>query len=98
MSKNTKFAEHYVKDIIEDNLDRIVNEEPVEYDQHKLTRLYEFEDGAVVKYEWQDVAATYSANAEKFNHKFTLVNLPKPNPHKLHKSIVEVINYSDSGR
>lgn len=93
MGKNTKFAEEYVREIIEDIPNRIVKEEPEEYTDSKITRVYEFEDGAVVRYEWQDVSAV-SKSSEHFNHRFTLLKPPSPNPHKLRKSVVKVINYS----
>lgn len=98
MSKNTKFAEEYVKDILVDNRSRIVKEETTEYQPDQITRLYEFEDGAVIKYEWQDISLINPEDSESYNHKFTLVKLPSPNPHKLRKSVVKVINYDASGR
>ncbi|HEX8734844.1 MAG TPA: hypothetical protein VF721_05930 [Pyrinomonadaceae bacterium] len=83
-----KNAEEYADIIIRDERERIVSETPTVYEDDKIERIYQFEDGAVVKYEWQD-----APRAEAFNHRFTLIELPSPNPRQFRKGVVKVINY-----
>ena len=80
-------AEKYVGIIMRDGTDEIVSETPTIYENARIERVYEFTDGAVVKYEWQDVSL------REFNHRFTLVKLPDPNPLKLKTGIIKTINY-----
>ena len=70
-----------------DERDRIVSETPTIYEDHRIERLYKFDDGAVVKYEWQDLSP------KDFNHRFTLVSVPAPNPAKLEKKVIKTIDY-----
>lgn len=77
----------YVGLITRDKREKIVSETPTIYEEHRIERLYEFDDGAVVKYEWQDISLA------SFNHKFTLVSLPTPNPAKLKKNVIKIIHY-----
>lgn len=81
----------YVNSIIQDIQNHFVTEETIKYSKNNIERIYEFEDGAKIKYEWQD--APRSGAGDKFNHRFTLENLPKPNPNKLKKGVIRVINY-----
>jgi hypothetical protein len=83
-----KTAEEYADIIIRDEREKIVAETPTVYEDDKIERIYRFADGAVVKYEWQD-----APRAEAFNHRFTLIELPAPNPHKFRTGVVKVINY-----
>jgi hypothetical protein len=83
-----KNAEEYADIIIRDERERIVSETPTVYEDDKIERVYEFDDGAVIKYEWQS-----APRAELFNHKFTLVEPPSPNPQKFRAGVVKVINY-----
>ena len=70
-----------------DERDEIVSETPTVYENARIERVYEFTDGAVVKYEWQDVSV------QDFNHRFTLVQAPRKNPAKLKPGIIKTINY-----
>ncbi len=80
-------AEKYVQLIMSDETETVVRETPTVYDADRIERVYEFEDGAVVKYEWQDAALG------GFNHRFTLVTPPKPNPKKLSAGVIHTIDY-----
>ncbi len=86
----------YVTSITEDLRERFVRDETLIFDERKIERIYEFEDGAVVKYEWRDASAANSFD-ENFNHRFTLEKLPSPNPHKLEKGVIRTIEYTNSG-
>ena len=70
-------AEKYVGIIMRDDTDEIVSETPTIYKSDLIERIYEFTDGAVVKYEWQDMAL------KQFNHRFHPCPPPAPNPEKL---------------
>jgi len=91
-----KKAEDYVGIIMRDELDKIANETATVYETHRIERLFEFTDGAVVKYEWQDYPDENSA--EKYNHRFTLITPPKPNPNKLKAGVIKTIDYTGSKR
>ncbi|MEO6589000.1 MAG: hypothetical protein ABIP06_06705 [Pyrinomonadaceae bacterium] len=91
-----KKAEEYADIILRDEREKIVNETPTVYEPENIERIYEFADGAVVRYEWQDFPPDDSK--EKYNHRFTLITPPKPNPHKLKIGVIKVINYSGSER
>lgn len=84
---NFMSAEEYVRIIMDDETAKIVRETPTVYKNDRIVREYEFEDGAVVHYEWQEQALG------AFNHQFTLVQAPKPNPGKLRVGIIKTINY-----
>lgn len=94
-NKFTK-AEEYADIIIRDDMQRIVSEKTVEYEPHRIERIYEIDDGAVVKYEWQDFPP--GKEAENYNHRFTLIELPSPNPHKFKTGVIKTINYTGGGR
>lgn len=83
----------YVNSIIQDIQNHFVREETVKHSKTRIERIYEFEDGAVIKYEWQD--APRSGAGDRFNHRFTLENPPKPNPEKLKKGLTRSINYPE---
>ncbi|MGB7210949.1 MAG: hypothetical protein WBD27_20005 [Pyrinomonadaceae bacterium] len=80
-------AESYVGIIMRDETDKIVSETPTVYENARIERVYKFTDGAVVKYEWQD------QSLQQFNHRFTLVQPPSPNPGKLSAGVIKTINY-----
>ncbi len=88
-----KTAAEYAEIIIADERERIVSETPTVYTDDKIERIYEFADGAIVKYEWQSTPDGRTSADNIFNHRFTLVTLPEPNPHKFKKGIIKVINY-----
>ena len=91
-----KKAEDYADIIMRDEREKIVSEKPTVYENDKIERVYEFADGAVVRYEWQNTPdGRTSANGE-FNHRFTLITLPDPNPHKFKKGIIKQIDYRRS--
>ncbi len=96
MKKDNKHTNHYVNSIIEDVQSRFVSERTIEYSESKIVREYEFEDSAIVRYSWQ--SAPGKKADEKFNHLFTLVTPPKPNPNKLQKGIIRVIDYGENLR
>lgn len=91
--QDMKKAEDYATAIMEDDISKIVNETPTVYEDEFIERVYEFEDGAVVKYEWQGLGALRTVKGEVFNHKFTLVELPKPNLNNFEKGVIRLINY-----
>lgn len=91
-----KKAEEYVEIILNDEREKIAKETPTVYETQKIERLFEFADGAIVKYEWQDFPDEKAE--EKYNHRFTLITLPKPNPNKLKTGIIKTIEYSGSRR
>lgn len=80
-------AEKYVGIIMRDEIDQIASETPTIYENARIERIYEFTDGAVVKYEWQD------QSLQQFNHRFTLVSPPSPNPEKFSAGVIRTINY-----
>jgi cytosine/adenosine deaminase-related metal-dependent hydrolase len=83
-----KNAEEYAEIIMRDEREKIVTETPTVYQDDKIERIYEFADGAIVKYEWQN-----APRAERFNHRFSLIAPPAPNPHNLKKGIIKAIDY-----
>lgn len=98
MSKKENPADEYVRIITEDDLRKIAGEETVLYREgEKIERLYRFADGAVVRYEWQGFP--FVSPKEKYNHRFSLVTAPSPNPNKLKAGVIKTIDYSGaSGR
>lgn len=91
IDKTMQNAEEYANIIIRDERERIVSEKPTVYTDDKIERIYEFEDGAVIKYEWQSQPP--EEPSEHYNHKFTLITVPAPNPNKFKTGVVKVINY-----
>lgn len=96
MNKKNNPAEQYAEIILRDEREKIAKETPTVYETNKIERLYEFHDGAVVRYEWQSFPGNDSA--EKYNHRFTLITVPKPNPDKLKTGIIKTIDYSGNSR
>ncbi|MEZ5305686.1 MAG: hypothetical protein R2684_00930 [Pyrinomonadaceae bacterium] len=94
--KNNKYTNYYVTSIIQDIQTRFVEEKTTKFSARKIERMYEFDDGAVVTYEWQDSASV--SGDEDYNHRFTLKKVPKPNPNKLKPGIIKVIPHPDGGR
>jgi hypothetical protein len=70
-----------------DETEKIASERPVEFENDRLERLYEFYDGAVVRYEWQN------ASLGSFNHRFSLVTPPEPNLYELTTGVITEIHY-----
>ena len=89
MNKVTEYAEI----IMRDEREKIVTETPTIYEDDRIERIYEFADCAVVKYEWQSTPDGRTSATEEFNHRFTLINLPTPNPNGFKKGIIKEINY-----
>lgn len=96
MNNEKNPADFYVNAIIKDIRTQIADEQTVAYEEDRIERLYTFHDGAVVKYEWQNYTAEKSN--EFFNHRFSLVNLPSPNPHQLKTGIIKTIDYAGGER
>lgn len=69
-----------------DERERIVSEVPTVYEADRIERVYELDDGAVVKYEWQS-----PDGGAEFNHRFTLVKPPAENPSGLQPSVLKTI-------
>ena len=88
-----KSAEDYVDIIIRDETDKIAKETPTIYNPNFIERLYEFADGAVVRYEWQSTPDGRTSPDGKFNHRFSLVTPPSPNPKKFKPGVIRVIDY-----
>ena len=86
-----KKAEQYADIIIYDEIEKIASETPTVYTDDKIERIYEFTDGAVVRYEWQSPPPDESN--DRYNHKFTLIKPPSPNPEKFKTGVVKVIDY-----
>lgn len=84
-------AKRYVDIIIQDETEKISREVPTLHGDDKIERLYEFYDGAVVKYEWQNFPT--DINQERYNHRFTLIQLPLPNPEGLEIGVIKTIDY-----
>ena len=80
-------AGDYAEIILRDEREMIIKETPTVYEPHRIERIYEFADGAVIKYEWQDFQPA------QFNHRFTLVKPPEPNPRNFEEGTIKIINY-----
>jgi len=91
-----KKSADYAEIIMRDEREKIVSETPTVYETDRIVRVYEFEDGAIVKYEWQATPDGRTSETGDFNHRFTLTTLPDPNPHGFKKGIIKVINYPKS--
>lgn len=88
-----KNSEEYADIILRDEREKIVKETPSVYETTRIERIYEFADGAIVKYEWQKSPTGRISEKELFNHRFSLTELPAPNPQKFKKGIIKQINY-----
>lgn len=80
-------AERYVAIILNDETSELVRETPKVYENARIVREYEFKDGAVVEYEWHDVSVG------DFNHRFSLIAPPRPNPKKLKPGLISTIEF-----
>lgn len=96
MSKTNNAAEQYAEIILRDERQQIAKETPTVYESEKIERLYEFHDGAVVKYEWQSFPS--DGTKEKYNHRFTLITLPSPNSKKMKTGVIKTIDYTADDR
>jgi len=88
-----KKAEEYADIILRDEREKIVSETPTVYETNKIERVYEFADGAIVKYEWQSTPDGRTSANGKFNHRFSLTTLPDPNPNGFKKGVIKQIDY-----
>ncbi|HEY8561938.1 MAG TPA: hypothetical protein VIL74_16310 [Pyrinomonadaceae bacterium] len=88
-----KKAEEYAEIIMRDEREKFVSETPTIYENDRIERVYEFADGAVVKYEWQNTPDGRTSASGAFNHRFTLLAPPEPNPHKFKKGVIKQIDY-----
>ena len=95
MSREINDTNEYANIIISDVFEEIADEETTVYTNERIERIYYFHDGAVVKYEWRGFPAE---NAESFNHRFTLITPPSPNPHKFETGVVKTIDFAGSRR
>lgn len=93
--KSNKYTNFYVTSVIQDIQTRFVNEKTTKFSLNRIERTYEFDDGAVIIYEWQDSAG--ANDPDHYNHRFTLKRPPKPNPHKLKKGVIKTIAYGETG-
>jgi hypothetical protein len=91
MEERRNSANFYVNAIIKDIQNQFVREETTNFSEGKIEREYEFEDGAIVKYEWQN--RDESQKNEPFNHRFTLIKTPIENEDDLQIGIIKVLNY-----
>lgn len=91
--KNTK---EYAEIIMNDDREKIDSETPTIYEDDYIERLYKFFDGAIVRYEWQNVPDGRTSPDGKFNHRFTLITLPTPNPNGFEIGIIKQIDYPKS--
>lgn len=85
-------AEKYYEMIVNDDMRHVVSEEAALHTPTEIRRIYEFDDGAVVEYEWR--SGDGGRSGDGFNHRFTLVNTPSPNPDKLKKGIIKTIMFA----
>lgn len=91
MQERRNHSNVYANAIIKDVQNAFVHEETTSFSESKIERVYEFEDGAIVKYEWQSEEG--AQNGEPFNHRFTLIKIPSPNPGNLETGIIKVVSY-----
>lgn len=91
MQERRNQANNYVNAIIRDVQNAFVREETTTFSESKIERTYEFEDGAIVKYEWQSEET--AQKGERFNHKFTLIKTPVQNSGNLETGVIKIVNY-----
>ncbi|MBX7174343.1 MAG: hypothetical protein K1X72_25450 [Pyrinomonadaceae bacterium] len=82
---------YYVNSIIKDIQNQFIREETTSFSDSKIERQYEFPDGAIVKYEWQNEDS--ARKGESFNHRFSLIKLPEPNEGNFELGIIKIVNY-----
>lgn len=89
-----KSPNDYVETIMRDDLPMIAAEQTIVYEpERRIERLYRFHDGAIVRYEWQASPDGRTAAGTDFNHRFTLVETPAPNPHGFKNGVIKLISY-----
>jgi hypothetical protein len=93
MSRKTQATDFYANSIIEDVRSRFTHEETTKFTEHEIERVYEFEDGCVVKYEWR--SGGRGGKSGGYNHRFSIVKPPKPNPEKIQKGVIREIPFTD---
>jgi len=93
MTRKSQTTDYYANSIIEDVRTRFTHEETTKYTDKEIERIYEFDDGAVVKYEWR--APEGRAGSGGFNHRFSIVKPPKPNPHKIKVGVIREIGFPE---
>ncbi|MCU0238622.1 MAG: hypothetical protein MUC29_04200 [Pyrinomonadaceae bacterium] len=91
MTERRGQGNYYVTAIIKDIQNQFVREETKSFSEDKIVREYEFEDGAIIKYEWQ--TAESSRHGEPFNHRFTLIKAPIENEDNLQLGVIKIMNY-----
>lgn len=94
MSREINDTNQYVNIIISDVIEEIAEDETTVQTSEKIERLYYFHDGAVVRYEWK--AFPPGKPAESFNHRFTLITPPAPNPRKFETGVIKTIDFAGS--
>lgn len=85
--------EDYVEIIQRDVREKILKETPTVYETDKIERIYEFYDGATVKYEWQNTPDGRTSSTGKFNHQFTLIKLPSDNSQNFELGVIKTTYY-----
>ena len=88
-----KNIKEYAEIILNDERGKIASETPTIYEDNYIERLYKFLDGAVVRYEWQGTPDGRTSPEGKFNHRFTLITLPNPNPNSFELGVIKQIDY-----
>lgn len=88
-----KKTKEYADIIMRDDLSMIAAEQTIVYESDRIERLYKFHDGAIVRYEWQGIGENRTVTGEVFNHRFSLVEPPEPNPHGFKRGVITTVNY-----
>lgn len=83
----------YAETIMRDDLSLIAAEQTIVYEEDRIERLYKFHDGAIVRYEWQGIGDSRTVSGDVFNHRFSLVEPPSPNPRGFECGLIRTINY-----
>lgn len=96
MSREINDPNQYVNIITSDVFEEIADEETIVQTSEKIERLYYFHDGAVVRYEWQGFP--FGKPAESFNHRFTLITPPAPNPRQFETGVIKTIEFAGGRR
>ncbi len=93
MARKSQTTDFYANSIIEDVRSRFISEETTKFTDSEIERIYEFEDGAVVKYEWRSPDGRSARDG--FNHRFSIVKVPKPNPNKIKVGVIREIGFPE---
>lgn len=89
-----KDPNEYVEIIMRDDLPMIAAEQTIHYDpDNRIERLYKFHDGAIVRYEWQSAPDGRTRSDGGYNHRFSLVEPPSPNPRGFERGLIRSIDY-----